>query len=149
MKRSVAIVIVLLTGCATAEPGPVEVAGVASAAAEPAPRYELTKEEKALDCRRLTGRMKVRISVMRSQADRPKASAAASTAQLVAKPILGGTSASADLDADYRSDRAKLEAYNRRLVELKCPTVDIDAELKGGKPAAPAPKPAAAKSTAG
>lgn len=104
---------------------------VAPAQAQAAsPAVELTKEEKGLDCRRLTGRMKVRIAVLRSHADRPKPSAVASAAQTVVKPVFGGTSRSADLDADYRADRAKLDAYNKRLAELKCPTLDIEAELK-------------------
>lgn len=105
------------------------------------PAYELTKEEKALDCRRLTGRMKVRAAVMRSQAGAAKPSAVASVGQTAATTVFGGTRRSADPDADYRVDRARLEAYNRRLAELKCPTLDIDAELKG-KPSPPAAKPA-------
>lgn len=103
----------------------------APAYAQAAPAaVELTKEEKALDCRRLTGRMKVRIAVLRSQADRPRPSAAATAAQTVAKPLFGGTTRSADIDADYRADRARLDAYNKRLAELKCRTLDIEAELQ-------------------
>lgn len=151
VRFATAAVVLLLAGCASSNPEPVEVATAPAVAPPPPPVYELTAEEKKLDCRRLTGRIKVRIAAMRSQAGSPKPSAAAATAQTVAAPVFGGTTRSVDPAADARADRAKLDAYNKRLVELKCPTVDIDGELAGKTPAVtskatsrPAPKPAAA-----
>lgn len=149
MRIATAAVVLLLAGCASSNPEPVEVAAAPAVAPPPPPAYELTAEEKKLDCRRLTGRIKVRIAAMRSQANSARPSAAAAAAQSVAAPVFGGTTRTVDPAADARADRAKLDAYNKRLAELKCPPVDIDGELAGKAPPAtskttpkPAPKPA-------
>lgn len=148
MKRCAALFVLLLAGCASTNSEPVAVAAAAppapAAASTPLPAYELTKQEKALDCRRLTGRIKLRAAAMRTAA--PKPSFVSSTIQTVATPVFGGSKRSIDPEADYRADRAQLEAFNRRLAELKCPTVDLDAEL-AARPAA-APKPAVAPGAA-
>lgn len=149
MKRFAALLVLSLAACASSNPAPVEVAAAPVAApAPPPPAYELTKDEKALDCRKLTGRMKVRIAAMRNTPIKP--SAVASVAQSASTTVFGGTKRSADPEADRRADRARLDAYNKRLVELKCPAVDIDKELQAVPTAksVPAAKPAAPKPTA-
>lgn len=141
MKRSTAAAVLLvLAGCAGATPEPDSVA-IAGPAAAPAPVavYELTKQDKTMDCRRLTGRIRVKLAILKSAAGAPKASEPAALAQKAATPIFGGTTRGADSAADMRADRAQIDAFNKRLAELKCPTVDVDAEL-GKSPAAPAAK---------
>lgn len=93
-------------------------------------QYELSKDELALDCKKLTGRMQVRILQIRDNAERKQTSAVSRLAQQVVTPIYGGTQRGADPDADYRRDLAMLQAYNRRLAANKCKTFDLDAELK-------------------
>ena len=43
--------------------------------------------------------------------------------------MLGGSAKSADRQAVYGRERAKLDAYNRELAAKGCPTIDIEAEL--------------------
>jgi hypothetical protein len=99
--------------------------------------YQLSEDEKKFDCKRLTGKMQVRILQMRGYDTRAKASSMARTTQAVATPIFGGTKEGLDPDGQYRKDRAMLEAYNRQLADKKCKTFDIEAELNrtdGGTP---------------
>ena len=92
--------------------------------------YQLSEDEKKFDCKKLTGKMQVRILQIRGYDTRPKASSLARTAQTVTTPIFGGTKEGMDPDGQYRKDRAMLEAYNRELAYKKCKTFDIEAELK-------------------
>ena len=92
--------------------------------------YQLTDEEKKYDCKKLTGKMQVRILQMRGYDTHAKASSFARTAQAVTTPIFGGTKEGMDPDGQYRRDRAMLDAYNRELAAKKCKTFDIEAELK-------------------
>lgn len=141
MKRSTATAaLLMLAGCAGATPEP-ESAAIAGPAAAPAPPvvYELTKQDKTMDCRRLTGRIRVKLALLKSAAGAPKASEPAALAQKAVTPVFGGTTRGADPAADLRADRAQIDAFNKRLAELKCPTVDVDAELAKA-PAAPASK---------
>lgn len=109
----------------------------AGKSAAPATGYKLSPEELKLDCPKLTGRIRVGLETMKSDMTRVPASIVARGAQSVTTPFLGGTRRGADPAADLRADRARLDAYNARLAEKKCRTIDIDAELKG---AVPAPK---------
>ncbi len=92
--------------------------------------YQLTKEELALDCKRLTGRMQVRILQTRDAEDRGGGSKIAQTAQSAIVPVFGGTSRGADAAADAARDRAYLEAMNRQLAAKNCATYDLDAEMQ-------------------
>jgi len=92
--------------------------------------YQLTEDEKKFDCKKLTGKMQVRIMQIRGYDTRAKASTLARTTQQVTTPIFGGTKEGMDPDRQYRKDRAMLEAYNRELAFKKCKTFDIEAELK-------------------
>jgi hypothetical protein len=110
----------------------------------PATAYELSKAELDLDCRKLTGRMQVRILQVRDYAERSKSTAVSRLAQQALTPITGGSQHGADPDGQYRRDLAMLHAYNRRLAEKKCPTFDLEADLKP-QPAQNTPRPIAPK----
>ncbi len=101
--------------------------------------YQLTDEEKALDCKRLNGSITVKILHLRSAGQRVKPSALAATAQSAAQPVVGGTTYGQDLDADARRDRLRMDALNRRLAEKNCPIFDIEAELAPGNTKPPKP----------
>jgi hypothetical protein len=124
----------LACGCAGAptEPPPALVSDPPPLANDTAAfsAYELTEDEKKYDCKKLTGKMQVRILQIRGYDTRAKASTMARTAQAVTTPIFGGTKEGMDPDGQYRKDRAMLESYNRELAAKKCKTFDIEAELK-------------------
>jgi hypothetical protein len=50
-------------------------------------------------------------------------------AQKTVAPVYGGSALTADRQAVYARERAKLEAYNAELAAKGCATLDIDAEL--------------------
>lgn len=107
--------------------------------------YKLTAEEQKLDCPKLTGQIKVRAMNMRAQFERPAGTATSGALQSVVTPVFGGSKRGSNKEADLAMDRAKLDAFNARLAEKNCKTVDIDGELRGAAPAkapAPAAKPA-------
>ncbi len=107
--------------------------------------YTLTAEEAKLDCAKLTGRMRIKVANMRDAVQRPDASATSRTIQSAVTPVMGGTQRGMDPVADLQLDRAKLEAYNKRLAEKKCKTLDLNAELRGEAPAAAPAKAAKGK----
>lgn len=117
----------------------------ASAPTTPAPglqpdgTYILSPSELALNCKKLAGRTVVRILQIRDYEFSQKTSFASRQAQKIAAPVFGGTSYGADPDADYRRDRAMVEAYNRRLAEKRCKSFDLMKELQP-KPAAESPQ---------
>lgn len=130
-----------LAGCASSSSPSVATGAVAGAAARPeASGYALSPDELKLDCRKLTGRMQVRLVQLRGYSADKQSSLVSRTMQKVAKPVLGGTSAGADPDQRYADDVAVLRAYNARLAELKCATYDLDKEL-AAKPGDPTPQP--------
>jgi len=93
-------------------------------------RYQLSAEEQALNCRKLTGRMQVRLMQVRDAA--PEVSGGARAMQGAANSVFGGTTRGLDGTAERRRDLALLDAYNRRLAEKGCPTYDLAKELRGG-----------------
>jgi hypothetical protein len=147
--RAIALLLPLaLAGCASdasldgyslasgAEPASAAAAPGAGTS-EPAPRagarYVLSADEKGLDCRRLTGRMKIRIVQMKSLADLPRSSELSRSMHAAHGEIAGGIGASstgADPAADDARSRAMLEAYNRELAAKGCKTLDLAAELQ-------------------
>ncbi len=147
---------VLAAACTGAEPGGLAPGGpvaVSEQGAAPSPvlgsasvtpglqpdgSYVLGPSELALDCKKLTGRTLVRILQIRDHELSSKSSFASRQLHQVAKPLFGGTSHGADPDADYRRDRALVEAYNRRLAEKGCKSFDLVKELQP-KPAAETP----------
>lgn len=117
-------------------------ASEAPAAGSPQPdeSYVLNPQELKLDCRKLIGRMQVRILQIRDHNQRARPSGASRVAQQAATTLYGGSQQGMDPDAEYRRDRVTLEAYNRQLGAKKCKTFDLEAELKP-KPARATPTP--------
>ncbi len=99
--------------------------------------YKLSDAEAKLDCPKLTGQMKVRIANMRAAHAQRSGTGVSQTIQSVVTPVMGGVRRGANPDSDLQLDRAKLEAFNKRLAEKNCKTLDLDAELRG-EPAVPA-----------
>lgn len=92
-------------------------------------RYELSPDELAMDCRRMTGSMKITINRLRDAASRQGGSGLAETAHTIMPLVTQGSTASADRQGSLARERAKLDAYNRQLAARNCKTLDIDAEL--------------------
>jgi hypothetical protein len=98
-------------------------------------RYELSADERTMDCKRLTGSMQITISRLKDGGGRAQPSGVASTMQSWLPSLFGGSDAGLDREADDARQRAKLEAYNRELAAKGCRTLDIAAEL--ARPAEP------------
>ena len=160
VKTAVILAAGLMSGCAASiEPQGYSIAGDApqaagptstTAASTPASRpvtasgYQLTEEEKSVDCRRLTGRMKIRIMALKDGMGRAKTSELSRTLQS-ATSTFGGSSAGIDPYADERRDREMLAAYNQHLASKGCKTLDLDAELTPGTAWTTDAKPAPAQ----
>jgi hypothetical protein len=126
----VSVLMVLLASCANSSPDP----GASTTAAAGIDHrldsgYVLSPQELKLSCRKLTGRMQVRILQIRDHEQRARASAASRWAQQAAMSLYGGSRHGVNPDAEYRRDRAVLEAYNRQLAAKRCKTFDLEAEL--------------------
>lgn len=91
--------------------------------------YQLADDEKKLDCKRIRGRMQIRIVQVRAVRSREQTSLASRAMQQGLQPVYGGTTYGADPDRDVRRDIAQIEAYNRRLAEMQCPQIDVQKEL--------------------
>lgn len=92
--------------------------------------YQLSQEELGLDCKKMTGRMQIRILQVRDVSLRSNTSAASRTIQQTVTPVLGGTSHGADPVRDQSRDRAWLEAMNKQLAAKKCAVFDLESELR-------------------
>lgn len=101
--------------------------------------YSLSEEEKALDCKRLTGRIQVRLLSLRGDEYKVQPSGASQSMRTATSTAMG-TDTAKNAAARAASDRPVLDAYNRRLVELGCPSFDIGKEL-AARPSAPTPLP--------
>ena len=97
--------------------------------------YQMSEQEKLMDCKRTTGSMLITISYLRHRNEETGTSGFAVAASKVAKPLVGSSSRGLDRDAEYVRSRARLDAYNRHLAAQKCAMLDIDAEL--AKPPVP------------
>lgn len=100
------------------------------------------KEE---NCKKITGRMKLRILELRSRRAEDRTTAASRVMQQAMTPVFGGTSRGARPEAEIAADRAALEADNARLVAKGCASFDLAAALaadpKGPSPAPTVPAP--------
>jgi hypothetical protein len=129
----------VLAGCAAspdpasyslASEGQPPTAGPATQSSAPAPAvYILNEEEKGIDCKRLIGRMKIRIIQIKDYHKRAKTSELSRGLQQ-AQSQFGGSTTGIDPDAEYTRDRAMLDAYNAQLGAKGCPQLDLAAELK-------------------
>jgi hypothetical protein len=92
--------------------------------------YQLTADELKYDCKRLTGRMQVRLLQIRDQRELTLTSSAAQAVQSTVVPVLGGSPVGANPADDYKRDRAWLEAYNAQLASKHCPVYNLENELQ-------------------
>jgi hypothetical protein len=92
-------------------------------------KYELSQDEMAMDCKRMTGSMKITIRRLSDAQTRTGGSALAEGTHKVMPLITQGSTASADRQSTMARERAKLDAYNRQLAARNCKTLDIDAEM--------------------
>lgn len=104
--------------------------------------YRMSAEEEGYDCKKLTGRMQVRILDIRDYEERRQSTGLSQGLQSMAATLFGANPAGADLDGRYKADRAMLETYNGQLAAKNCRTFDLDAELRP-KPVIETPTPAA------
>lgn len=104
--------------------------------------YALGPDELKLDCKKLTGRMQVRILQIRDHNERQLGTTVSRTLQSAVQPVLGGTKHGTSPDREVVADRAVLEAYNRQLAAKNCKTFDLNAELRP-KPLKETPTPIA------
>lgn len=125
----------LLAGCAAQ---PTEFAQTFTP--ENSAAYTLNEKELKLDCKDLTGRMKLRILQIRDANSDRSGTLAARGLQTAATTVFGGGKEGADPAGQYARDRAQLEAYNKQLAAKKCKTFDLDAELRP-KPHSESPTP--------
>ena len=100
------------------------------AASTAAGTYQLSADELELDCKKLSGRMQIRILEIRDFNERATASMTARALQSGATTVFGGSSSGTDPKGTYARDRAMLEAYNRQLIAKGCKSYDLDAELQ-------------------
>ena len=125
----------LLSACAAAMPGYTPESKRKPMLSAPDPgtmtpggTYQLSETENKLECGRLTGTMYIIIARLRDVKNSKPPSALASFAQKMSA-LTGGTEAGASLEDDIARERARLEAFNRRLAEKECKTLDLEAEL--------------------
>ncbi len=111
-----------------------------SASAQSEQAYELTPDEQADDCKKLTGRMQVRILDLRDYASRSQSSSVSRGVQSAVTGIFGGTDHGKNPDQQYARDLARLEAYNRQLVAKDCKSFDLKSVLQP-KPVRDTPSP--------
>ncbi len=91
--------------------------------------YTLNAQEKGLDCKRLTGKIQIRILELRTYASQTQASALSRTLQAASKPVFGGTSAGIDPNGEHARELAQIDAYNRELAAKDCRSFNLAAAL--------------------
>lgn len=117
----------------------------ASAPSQAAPQrpasipYKMTPADLALDCPRLTGRIRVRIRQIRASINDAPTSSLSRGLQAATVPVLGGSSFGIDPRADVASELGQVEAYNKRLNEKNCAAFDLDDVLAPGNRSDPKP----------
>lgn len=130
----------VLSGCAGSSPDGVTPA-TAVAPSQPG-TYQLTDEDKGLDCKSLTGRMQVRILQERDYVQRSQTSGLSRSVKAGVTTVFGGSAYGSDPEADHARTVAMLEAYNKQLAAKGCRTFDLAAELQP-KPVTVTPLPKA------
>ena len=98
-------------------------------------KHVLSESEQKLDCKKLTGRIQVRLLQLRAElADTSRPSQAAQAMQTVTNPALklmfGGASPyGTDRNSQLKRDYTTLVAYNTQLGAKNCAVFDNDGEL--------------------
>jgi len=127
---------------ATSEPPPASAKPKGSSLSPPGAAASagiLTAEEQALSCKRMTGRMQVRILELRGGGPSRGSSGFAQGLQSAVVPVFGGSSHGSDSAGQRQQDVARLAAMNDLLKQRNCPHYDLADEL--AKPAgAPTPR---------
>lgn len=138
LRRTRALVLIAcmpwLDGCATANLGD----ATATASPQTAERsgmvskagYVLSADEQELGCKKLTGRMQLRILEIRDYNERNRTTLVSRALQSGSTAVLGGPKAGLDPEGTYAKDRATLEAYNQALAAKGCKTYDLESELQ-------------------
>jgi len=135
MRRDILfLLIVPLAGCAAAVPGyspdgppklPAMLTPFKSGSVDHKGHYQVSEEERALTCPKLTGSMQIIMERLKDSPNTPRASLATQSMQTVSKPF-AGDGANLDVDQEVGLARARLHAYNDLLAEKKCKTLDIN-----------------------
>lgn len=92
--------------------------------------YVLSAAEQELDCKKLTGRMQIRILEIRDFNERSQSTGLSRVLQSGVAAVTGGSTAGTDPSGQYATDRSMLDAYNKQLAAKGCKTYDLEAELK-------------------
>ena len=132
LPAAVLPVLLVVSACAQALPGgsptPRKIVEDTSGAFDGA-RYQLSDAEKTLDCKKLAGRMQVRILQVRDDSQQTASSVVSQTMQSAVVPVFGGTDRGLDPARSRTRDLAMLQAYNEQLKAKGCGTFDLAAEL--------------------
>lgn len=104
-------------------------AATTPASADAAANKPGAKKKAGVDCRRVAGRMQIRILELRGGGPSRGPSALAQGLQQGSVPLFGGTARGMDAAGERAADLAKLEADNALLKAEKCPHYDLAAEL--------------------
>lgn len=131
----------LAAGCAGSTPAETTAATVTTSAPAAGGAYQLSAEEKALDCKKLTGRMQVRILQIRDYESTSKGSMVARGLQSAVSKATSSSSYGTSPDEQHARDRAMLDAYNAELAAKNCRTFDLQKELAPGQSAKATPYP--------
>ncbi len=91
----------------------------------------VSEGEIELDCKKLTGRMQIRILEMRTFATSSQTSGLSRSLHAAGKTMFGGTSAGIDPKGEHARDYATLESYNRQLASQDCKSFDLQQTLAG------------------
>lgn len=113
---------------APAQVGSVDASGV----------YRMSAEELTYDCKRLTGRMRIRLLEVRDYNNTKPTSSISQQMRSATKPVVGvmlGKAQEYETDPVKRhaDDIAMLRAYNAQLAAKNCKALDLDAEIAGKK----------------
>lgn len=88
--------------------------------------YQLSADEKALDCSKLAGSMHIIMSRLNDSANKPVQSSSSTAMQSISAPFSQGP-VPLNRDAEIQREKARLAAYNGLLMEKGCKTLDITA----------------------
>ena len=134
MRRVLPYLLIMpLAGCAAALPGyspdgpaklPTMLAPFNGGKVDRTGHYQVSAEERALSCAKLTGSMEIIMERLQDAPNIPRASAVANGMQTAAEPFVG-QGARLDVDEEVAFARARLRAYNDLLGEKKCKMLDI------------------------
>lgn len=96
--------------------------------------YTLSPEEAEFDCKRLAGKVQIRILELRSRLSLEETSALSRTLQsaTTATP-LGGSTAGLDPKGERARDFAMLQAYNAQLASKNCRSFDLAKALSSSE----------------